>query len=175
MTTKEAADIALSCGAKRASAVAQGDIVLSDTFFDLCKANACGNYGMCHMCPPDIGDIKALMNAVRACSWGVLYQTVGALEDSFDIEGMQDAARAHARVSLRIKRALPGALHLTCGGCRLCDVCAKREHQPCRFPQDAMPSLEGYGVDVYQTAKNAHLPYINGQNTVTYFGMVLFS
>ena len=37
------------------------------------------------------------------------------------------------------------------------------------------PSLEGYGVDVYNTTKDTPLKYINGQNTVTYFGMILFS
>ena len=34
--------------------------------------------------------------------------------------------------------------------------------------------MEGAGVDVYNTVKDTPLRYINGQNTVTYFGMVLF-
>ena len=37
-----------------------------------------------------------------------------------------------------------------------------------------MPSMESYGVNVYQTAQQAGLKYINGQDTVTYFGMVLW-
>ena len=41
-------------------------------------------------------------------------------------------------------------------------------------PDLAMPSLESYGVNVYQTAQQAGLAYINGQDTVTYFGMVLW-
>jgi hypothetical protein len=44
----------------------------------------------------------------------------------------------------------------------------------CRFPEKALSSLEGYGLDVYQTALHAGLPYVNGQNTVTYFGMLFF-
>ena len=34
--------------------------------------------------------------------------------------------------------------------------------------------MEGYGIDVYQTSKPTELKYINGQNTVTFFGIVLF-
>ena len=65
-------------------------------------------------------------------------------------------------------------LHLTCCGCRLCEKCAKVTGEPCRFPEKALPSLEAYGVDVYNTTKDTDLKYINGQNTVTFFGMVLF-
>lgn len=66
-------------------------------------------------------------------------------------------------------------LHLGAGGCKVCPTCAKREGQPCRYPENAMPSLESCGVNVYNTAKAAGLKYINGQNTVTYFGMVLWN
>ena len=45
---------------------------------------------------------------------------------------------------------------------------------PCRFPEKAIPSLEAYGINVSRLASAAEMKYINGQNTVTYFGMVLF-
>ena len=38
-----------------------------------------------------------------------------------------------------------------------------------------MASLEAYGIHVSKLAKAADMKYINGQNTVTYFGGVLFS
>ena len=34
--------------------------------------------------------------------------------------------------------------------------------------------MEAAGVDVYNTTRDTPLKYINGQNTVTYFGLVLF-
>ena len=34
--------------------------------------------------------------------------------------------------------------------------------------------MEGAGIDVYNTVKDTPLKYINGANTVTYFGLVLF-
>ena len=38
-----------------------------------------------------------------------------------------------------------------------------------------MRSLEAYGIHVSKLAETAGMKYINGQNTVTYFGAVLFS
>jgi predicted metal-binding protein len=65
-------------------------------------------------------------------------------------------------------------LHLCAGGCGVCERCAKQDGQPCRAPELAMPSLEAYGVNVSALASAAGMKYINGQNTVTYFGAVLF-
>ena len=47
--------------------------------------------------------------------------------------------------------------------------------EPCRHPDRALASLESYGMDVYNTTRSTPLQYINGANTVTYFGMVLYS
>lgn len=166
-------------GAAKAQVIPQEKIVLSAEFFDICKTNACGQFGRCHMCPPDVGDIEALMGTVRAYPKAVLYQTISQLEDSFDWEGMQAASKNHAQLSQRLRKTLApllpqGSLHLSCGGCGLCDTCSKVEGLPCRFPEDAMPSVESYGVDVYKTTKDTSLKYINGADTVTFFGMVLF-
>ena len=65
-------------------------------------------------------------------------------------------------------------LHLGAGGCGLCEKCAKLDDLPCRYPKEALASLEAYGVFVSETAKHAGLQYINGANTVTYFGIILF-
>ena len=170
---------ALEAGAAKAAIIPQKQIVLSGEFYKICESNACGNFGRCWMCPPDIGPIDLLMERVRAYPFALLYQTIGTLEDSFDIEGMQDAARNHARVSQKVQAAVApllaqGCFHLSCGGCNLCESCAKRENEPCCFPDKALIPMEGAGVDVYNTVKDTHLKYINGQNTVTYFGMVLF-
>lgn len=170
---------ALDAGAAKAAVIRGADVVLSASFREICAGNGCGNFGRCWMCPPDIGDISALMDEVRRYSKGLLYQTVSEIEDSFDIEGMLSAGRRHAQVSqrleARVKPLLMGHLHLSCGGCRLCERCAKADGLPCRHPHRALAPMEGYGIDVYNTAKPTDLKYINGPNTVTFFGLVLFS
>lgn len=180
MIEQEMIAMALDCGATKAALVDGSGVVLSETFRDICKGNGCGNYGKCYMCPPDVGEIGPLMDEVRKYPRGLLYQTVREIEDSFDIEGMFEAGKLHMQCSLKIQEAAkdalaPGFLHLSSGGCRICDICAKRDNLPCRYPDKALPSLESYGVDVYRTTEPTPLKYINGQNTVTFFGMVLFT
>lgn len=170
---------ARNSGAAKAAVISADSIVLSREFYDICAGNACGNFGRCWMCPPDVGEIDALMARVRRYRCGLLYQSIGALEDSFDIEGMEAAAKAHARLSQRVQAALEPLLgessfHLSCGGCNLCERCAKLDDAPCRFPERALVPMEAAGIDVYNTVKDTELKYINGANTVTYFGLVLF-
>lgn len=169
----------LGAGATKAAYITQQQIVLSGTFREICATNQCGGYGNCWVCPPEIGEIEPLMQKVRAFSGGILYQTICEIEDSFDIEGMFEAGHTHAQVSQRVHAAVTPLmtgefLHLSCGGCHLCARCAKRDDQPCRHPEQALSSMEGYGFDVYQTTSSTELKYINGTNTVTYFGIVLF-
>ena len=56
----------------------------------------------------------------------------------------------------------------------VCDSWRELDDLPCRAPEEALSSLEAYGINVYQTVKKTALKYINGQNTVTYFGAILF-
>lgn len=178
MDHQELIEIALEGGALKATVIDADSIVLHASFRDICKSNGCGMYGRCWMCPPDIGEIETLMSEVRKYKHGLLYQTVAEIEDSFDIEGMHEAGVRHAWTSQRIEAflmpVLEKHLHLSCGGCRLCERCAKQDGLPCRKPEQALPPMEGYGIDVYQTTKPTDLKYINGQNTVTFFGIVLF-
>lgn len=178
--TQRLLDGVLAAGAAKAVILDRDQIVLSAEFRKVCESNQCGGYGRCWMCPPHIGPIEEVMERMRAFPRGLLYQTIWEIEDSYDIEGMFQAGAEHAQTSQRVQAAVEPLLsgpflHLSCGGCHLCPTCAKREDQPCRFPDKALPSLEGYGVDVYNTTKDTPLRYINGENTVTYFGMVLFA
>ena len=179
MTDERLIQTALDCGAAKAALIEQKDIVLSASFRALCEKNSCGVYGRCYTCPPDVGPIDELMARVRSYDRGLLYQTIGQLEDSFDIEGMAEAKKKYVAVNQKLLDALTpvlgeGALYLSGGGCGLCAVCGKITGEPCRHPGRALASMESCGIDVYNTTKHTPLKYINGANTVTYFGLVLF-
>lgn len=174
------AEIALAEGAHKAGVI-DGSLVETDAVFrSLCESNACGVYGKCWMCPPDVGNVEDLMAELRAFDHVLVYQTVGELEDSYDIEGMGEAAKAHTALTIRLTDAtadLPFSkkLHLSKGGCQVCPVCAKVNGEPCRFPHRAIPSLEAYGINVSRLAVASGMKYVNGQNTVTYFGALFFN
>lgn len=171
-------DIALKHGADRAAVIAVESIPFDAAFRKACEANSCGKYGRCWMCPPDVGDINEMIGKAREYDRAFVFQTVGQLEDSFDFEGMMDAAKHHndiaQAVSDEVLPMLPGALVLGAGACQVCERCAKETEEPCRFPDKAIASLESYGIAVYQLAPLCGMKYINGTDTVTYFGTVLF-
>ena len=169
----------LSLGATRAAVIDVDAVETDAAFREMCERNACGVYGKCWTCPPDCGEIGELMEKIRGYDHVLVYQTVGELEDSYDFEGMQAAKKQHYQLSAALrnvfaKQGVPTALHLGCGGCGVCEVCAKRSGEACRFPHLALPSLEAYGVNVSKLAATASMKYINGKDTVTYFGAVLF-
>ena len=171
---------AISLGSFKANIIKTENIVTDSVFRDICATNACGMYGSCYMCPPYVGDIDELMVQVKEYDYALVYQTVTELEDSFDFEGMIEAKKKSYPLAQSLRKVFADinvtkVLHLGAGGCGICERCAKQMGEPCRFPEKAMPSLEAYGVKVSELAKAADMKYINGQNTVTYFGAVLFS
>ena len=170
----------LERGAAKAEVIGCEQIVTSKAFWEICESNGCGRFGKYWNCPPAIGEPDALIAEIGTYSQAVLYQTIGEIEDSFDIEGMGEVGVSHKKTSRRIHEVLPEImggerfLHLSNGGCDLCPRCAKQDNEPCRFPEKLVKPMEGYCIDVYRTTKGTGLKYINGANTVTYFGIVLF-
>ncbi len=180
MENKIIIDKALELGANKANVIRTSEIKTDRVFRDICLSNSCGMCGKCYMCPPDVGDIEDLMAQITEYDYALVYQTVSQLEDSFDIEGMAEAKNNFRPISQKLRSVfrdigIENALHLGVGACGVCKVCAKRTGEPCRFPDLAMASLESYGINVNELAKSAGMKYINGQNTVTYFGAVLFT
>ena len=165
------------CGVTRAAAVAQHDVVYNAAFRDICAQNTCGLYGTCYMCPPDIGPIEALMKQAQQYPVCIMYQTVAALEDSFDFEGMENGMRSFKstvdNVADAVKPVLGPVLILSNEGCGRCMTCTYPD-DPCRFPDKLYPSIEGFGFIVGELAQQAGIRYNNGPNTVTFFGAVVY-
>lgn len=171
--------LSIEAGAFKANIISAQNIEMNKSFRDVCATNACGMYGKCYMCPPDVGDIDVLMSEIKKYDYALIYQAVTELEDSFDFEGMMEAKKNFYSLAQKIRKAvsdmnISDTLHLGAGGCGVCPKCAKADNEPCRFPEKALSSLEAYGVNVSATVKHTEMKYINGTDTVTYFGMVLF-
>ena len=73
---KKLFDIALELGAYKAAVIDVKDISLDRSFRDMCTSNACGMYGRCYVCPPDVGNIEELMSEVKKYDYAFVYQTV---------------------------------------------------------------------------------------------------
>lgn len=141
----------------------------------MCAADKCHAYGKNWTCPPECGDLPTCTARIKACTQGILLQTVGELEDSFDVETMLETEQTHRErfhaMADKVRSICPEALCLGTGGCRICGKCAYPE--PCRFPEKACASMEGYGLLVSEVCAQAGIPYYHGQNTIAYTACIL--
>jgi predicted metal-binding protein len=147
-------------------------IGFSPALLKACESNVCGKYNRCWTCPPAV-DSRELQKKIAAFSSAFVFTTMSALDDSFDYEGMIRAKVTHDRLTAEMHERFGAANPVFgAGGCTLCDACAYPE--PCRFPDKTYPSIEAAGINVSELSRAAGLRYHNGENTVTYFSMILF-
>jgi len=142
----------------------------------MCAQDKCGAYGRNWTCPPYCGTLEECEARMRSCKEGILLQTVGHMKKDIDSRAYRDTERRHMEAfrifAQRLRRAKPKALCLGAGGCRICKKCAWPE--PCRFPEQALSSMEGYGLFVTQVCRDAGVPYHHGEKTITYTACVLY-
>jgi predicted metal-binding protein len=171
-------NLAKEAGAAGAGIAEVAHITFRPEFRAACAQNLCGKYGTCWMCPPDVGEIDDMIASAKKYQYMLVFQTIAPLADSFDIEGMERAAAKHNALTLTLAKKLEGVLEhplrLGDGACHVCPRCTKTDELPCAYPEEATASLEAYGIAVSELAEQSGLQYINGANTVTYFGGFLF-
>jgi len=142
----------------------------------MCREDRCRAYGKNWTCPPHCGTLEECREKLGLFEKGILVQTVGKLEKTIDTRGYRRAEAAHLKafraLAEQIRREEPGALCLASGGCRICGSCAWPE--PCRFPEKACSSMEGYGLFVTQVCRDNGCEYHHGEKTITYTACVLF-
>jgi predicted metal-binding protein len=178
MTLENIVEKCKEFGAYKAYLIDVDKIPFDENLRSYCAANSCGSYGKNYACPPGVGDVDTVIAKAKSYKKALVFQTVNQIEDSYDFEGMSEAAVKHSKVAdlinKDIEKQYSGYLQLTAGGCTICPVCAQVENKPCRFPDKAISSLEAYCMNVSILAKLCDMNYINGKNTVTYFGAFLF-
>jgi len=152
-------------------------IIFSDEVRSLCEGNVCRNYGTTWACPPAVGTIDECKDKILEYDMAMVFNAKYDLEDSFDYESMLFGHKEFKKVCDKladlIKENTMEFLLLSNEGCIRCSDCTY-PHDPCRFPEKLFPSVEGYGIMVDALARSANINYINGENTVTYFGLLLY-
>lgn len=145
----------------------------------MCEVNTCRQYGKTWACPPAIGTVEECKTRIQKYKNMFVFSGKYDLEDSFDYEGMVEGMHLFKESCRRLDNLLKekgeagNYLLLSNEGCDLCQKCTYPD-SPCRFPDKAHGSLEGYGIFVNELAEQAGIKYINGANTVTYFGALIY-
>ncbi|SHJ52311.1 DUF2284 domain-containing protein [Parasporobacterium paucivorans] len=144
---------------------------------DICKGNLCRKYGTTWACPPAVGTIDECRERCMHYNTMLVFTGKFMMEDSFDYEGMvqsmADFKKLARDLESAVKPCLKDYLILSNEGCDICKTCTY-PFASCRFPEQLHHSVEGYGILVSELAKQAGINYYNGENSVTYFGALLF-
>lgn len=180
MAFEETADYwcsrALGLGFSHAAPLNTATLLPREDVRAMCAADQCRAYGRNWTCPPHCGSLAQCREVISRYSRGILVQTVGQLHKTIDTKAYRATEAKHLQQFYALCDALrqisPQALCLGSGGCRLCGQCAYPE--PCRFPEKATSSMEGYGLFVTQVCRDNGLAYHHGEKTVTYTACILF-
>lgn len=169
-------EIAKQCGFTNAVPLDVSTLKPLPMVRDACTADKCHAYDKNWTCPPHCGTLEECDAKMKSYASGILLQTVGRLEKCIDSKGYARIGMEHTQALCKfaeaVRKEYPNALCLGAGGCRICENCAYPE--PCRFPDKAMSSMEGYGLFVTQVCRENGIPYYYGPKTIAYSACVLF-
>ena len=154
--------------------ISTADITFSPELRAACERNLCGKYKKSWTCPPATGPVENLKERILGFSKALVFTTKGDLEDSFDYEGMMETKDRHNRITSELHESFGKTNPVFgAGSCGVCESCAYPEE--CRFPDKIYFSIEAAGINVTDLSRAAGVRYNNGENTVTYFSMVLLN
>jgi predicted metal-binding protein len=142
----------------------------------MCEADRCKAYGKCWSCPPGCGTLEEISERAKAYQEGIIVQSVGQLEDEFDIETMMEIDKLHvkrfAQFAAAVREIQPDCLPMAAGACSVCETCTCPD-APCRFPDRAIPSMEAYGLFVSDVCTRSGMKYNYGKCTICYTSCIL--
>jgi predicted metal-binding protein len=194
--------LAKKLGATKAVSFNADDVVVDERVRLKCRVPICDDYGLNLMCPPNVMSVQEFRQTLARYSEAILIQfevqippemrkEITKAEDVSALYKRREFIDSYRRNFDPIKMKLHKTVHkveaqafsmgyrfaagFISGSCRLCPECvAVHSHGPCRHPFRARPSMEAVGIDAYQTAKNAGLPFdIPLRSKAVWNGLVL--
>jgi hypothetical protein len=113
---------------------------------------------------------------VKKYSAGILVQTVGQMEDSFDFETIQETAEKqsenYSKMWKIMREMYPDMMGMGTGTCTRFKTCTYPA-APCRFPDELVSSMEACGLVVSEVCTANGVPYNHGKDTICYTGCFL--
>ena len=169
--TKMLIQEALDVGFAQAGELNMSALVFMPEVREMCRADRCRQYGRNWRCPPGCGSIEEASKRAAEYYYGLIVQTIGKMDDDFDIDTIQSTSEKHKRdfdtLIEKLKQRYDDILPMGAGTCTICETCTYPE-APCRFPDKSYSSMEAYGLWVSKVCELSGVPYNNGRQTITY-------
>lgn len=157
--------------------LSEEDIPFSDHVREICRKE-CPRYGKSWSCPPGVGTVKECQGRCSHFSEVFVFTTIAEVADIDNLEETLATRPEHEAVTKKVQEVLRPyfgeTLALSAQSCEICEKCAYPDG-PCRYPDQMMPCVEGYGIVVLPLEEKAGIEFMNGAGIVTWFGMVLLA
>ncbi len=171
-------ELAKQCGFTVAEDLDPATLKFLPEVREMCAADRCQQYNKSWACPPACGTLEEMTEKAKRYSKGIIVQTVGDREDSYDFEAMMEIARQNGESFVKLADALVDAkidcFPMGAGGCRRCKKCTYPD-APCRFPDKLFSSMEACGLNVSSVCAANGVTYNYGPQKMAYTCCVLYN
>ena len=144
----------------------------------ICQSE-CPMFGKSWACPPAVGTVEDCQKKCFAFSDCLMIATITEVADIADIEDSLSTRGEHERLTNEIadllRRQGIAPYILSTEACAECERCAYLDGQPCRFPERMHPCVESHGINVVPAMEELGIPFISGENLVTWVCLLLFT
>jgi predicted metal-binding protein len=179
--------LARKLGATNAVSLDAHKVVVDERVRLKCSVPVCDDYGVNLMCPPNVMSVNEFRGIAAKYKQAILIQIETPIpaemrKETKKADNVANLYRSDLFLKSYRKHFDPVKLklhHIVCkieakafelgyrfavgfigGSCKLCPSCVTvNSGRPCRHPFQARPSMEAMGIDAFQTAANAGLPF----------------
>ena len=141
--------------------------------------NECPMYDKSWACPPAVGAVEACKERCLQFSHCLMIITMTEVSDIANIQETLATRPEHEQITTQVQKILEAeSIHpyiLSTEACAVCEHCAWLEGQPCRFPQRMHPCVESHGINVIPLFEKLGIPFISGENLVTWVSLLFFA
>lgn len=127
------------------------DFVDVEKFLGFCKE--CSNYEINWGCPPFDFDVEKFWGKYKTLHLYARFLISKDKDGKALIEGLFAEKEKFAIELLAKEKAVSGSMALSCGSCKVCEICNRIEGKPCLHPEYMRYSIEALGGDVAKTAE----------------------
>ncbi len=144
----------------------------------ICQSE-CPMYGKSWACPPAVGSVEECEKRCLAYEQCLMIATITEVADIADVQAALATRADHEAITNQIADLLRqqgvNPYTLSTEACAECERCAYLDGQPCRFPQRMHPCVESHGINVVPAMEQLGIPFISGENMVTWVSLLLFT
>ena len=139
----------------------------------------CPMYGKSWACPPAVGSVEECRERCLGYSDCLMIATITEVGDIADIHETLSTRSGHETITNQVADLMRqqgiAPYILSTEACAVCEKCAWLDGQPCRFPERMHPCVESHGINVVPAMEELGIPFISGENLVTWVSLLLFT